>query len=171
MKQRKIKTAIRKLTAIVLFSMLLSGCGNSAETKSAIPFTDYNFSSTMDEIMASEGNNYETYESIYEGTTYTFDKVYMEKNGTIKFMCDSQNEIKSIAWTYACDDGGEIMALYNNVFAALKEEFGESTQNANGVGNYAEVWKRDSGNIILSAVITNDARMIQVAFLSPDVSK
>lgn len=171
MKPFKPKTIVPTLPAIlILTAALVAGCNNEANT-AKIPYTDLSFSSTVDEIIAAEGENYETYESIYEGTTYTFDKTYMEKTGTVKYMCDAQNAVKSIAWTYVSDDGGEIMVLYNNVFAKLKEEYGEPTQKADGVGNYAEVWKREEGNIILSAVITNDARMMQVAFLSPDVSK
>ena len=162
-----------KILALFMCSLIfLSGCGASgAKSKSTIPFTDMTFSSSADDVIAAEGDQYETYDSIYDGITYTYPKEYMDKAGTIKYMCDEGGALQNIAWTYAGDDGAEVMVLYNNIYAELKNTYGEPTQNADGVNNYAEVWKMDSGNIILSAVLTSDSKMMQVAFLSPAVSK
>lgn len=159
------------LISTIVSILILCGCSKNAADSPQIPYSDITFPATAQNVFDSEGSDYETYESIYEGTTYTYVKNYMDNNGTVKYMCNQNDEVMNIAWTYACDNGTDIMILYNKILSSLESENGKSTQNSDGVNNYAQVWKLDTGNIILSAVITNDSKMLQIAYLSPEVSK
>lgn len=160
---------IKRTFSILLITSLLflSGCGSKqAET---IPFTEIYFDSSVDDIFALEGNNYDSYDSIYEGTTYIYSKEYLGKTGTIKYMTDSDSKIQNVAWNYTSDDEADITAAADLLYNDLVEKYGEP-KHQNGTNNYSEIWKRKSGNIILSIVITSDTKTVQVAFLSPKVS-
>lgn len=155
---------------ILVFALVLCACG-AKQPSVSIPYSDMTWESTLDDVLATEGENYETYESIYKGMTYTFDKEFKGQAGTIKYMFDSNDALMNIAWTCSSDNAADIMVIYNDLYKSLVEEYGEPSQNMDGVNNYAEVWKLDSGNIIVSAVVTSDAKMVQVSFLNPIVSK
>ncbi len=154
-----------------LFLLALTGCGNKTAEKEAVPFTALTLEHTLEDMLAKEGEGYESYPSIYEGTTYTYDRNYLEKDGTVKYMYDKDGVLQNIAWTYSCDNAAEIRILFNRLHNEIKTIHGEPTETTPGVNNEAEIWRSDSGNIILSTVTTSDAKMLQVAYLSPAVSK
>ena len=47
---------------------------------------------------------------------------------------------------------------------------GES-RNEDGVGNYCEIWSSNGGTVMANAVITNDTKVMQIAYMSAEVSK
>lgn len=189
------KTILTSLITLSLAICTLTGCGNAdasnaqttqeaapasdtQQTDSAqeinepdIPFTELSFLSTIDDVMKTEGDKYETYDSIYNGTTYTYDKTYMDKSGTIKYMFDEGEELVNIAWTCSFIDDNETISAYNDALAAIEKDYGAPTKNVDGFKNYAETWKLANCNIVVSAVTTSDAKMIQIAFLNPKVAK
>lgn len=189
------KTILTSLITLSLAICALTGCGNAdaANTQTAqaeapasdtqqtadtqeinepdIPFTELSFLSTLDDVVKTEGDKYETYDSIYNGTTYTYDKTYMDKSGTIKYMFDDKEELVNIAWTCSFIDDDATIAAYNDALSTIEKDFGAPTKNVDGFMNYAETWKLANCNIVVSAVTTSDAKMIQIAFLSPKVAK
>ena len=190
------KSLLISLILLSMVSCFFAGCGNStpvadtsadttnttdvaeADSKTSdktdvpdVPFSEFSFDSSLEDVMAGEGEDYETYDSIYDGTTYTYDKKYLDRDGTVKYMFNQDEVLVNIAWTASCSDATEAMTLYNDALSAITEEYGEPTKNADGFNNYAQVWKSPAGNIIVSAVTTSDTNMAQIAFLSPLVAK
>ena len=153
------------LPIIIISSIILTGCKNIEPID--CPLTDLSWEITEEELTASEGEALSTYDSIYGGTTYTYDSIYKEKNGTIKYMYDEEGVLMSIAWAYGSEDPDELMELYNLIHEELEETHGESGYTANEETNYGDVWRLDEGHIIISVVLTDSNKALQVSYVSP----
>ena len=163
-----MKKTVSAFAGILLLSALvLAGCQKA--TKS-IPYTKATFKSSVEDILKLEGENYETYDSVYYGTTYVFGKEYLGREGKIKYMTDDTGELCNVAWACSTEDGEHADALYKEIYGILQKDFGDPTESV-GVNNYGAVWKRSDGNIILSAMISSEVNAVQVAFLNPKVSR
>ena len=147
-----------------------SACGKETAPALNCPFTDMGWENTIDDIIAAEGENYSTYNSVYGGLCYTYPKEYEGKTGTIKYMFDEQERLMSVAWAYSIEDTDSLLALYDSISASVNAQYGDSGYNADGVGNYGEVWYLENGDIILSTMITADNSALQYAYLHPAVS-
>lgn len=134
------------------------------------PFTDLSWESTVDDVISEEGNDFSTYDSVYGGTCYTFSKEYEGYQGTVKYMFDGEDKLMCVAWAYGCNDAEELLALYDTISASINDTFGESSYSADHPGNYGNVWYLESGDIILTTMITSDNKAIQYAYLHPLVS-
>lgn len=163
-----MKKTVSAVAGILLLSILvMTGCGKSSKN---IPYTEVTFESTLDDVLKLEGEDYESYESVYYGTTYVFNKEYLGRQGKIKYMTDDSGELCNVAWACAAEDGEHADILYKEIYAILQKDYGNPTENS-GVNNYGAIWKRSDGNIILSAMISSEANAVQVAFLNPKVSR
>ena len=163
--RRKNFVILLACCAVLSFS---TGCGSSS-AKMNCPYTDLSWNASVDDMTASEGANYETYDSIYKGMTYTYPKTYLDKEGIIKYMYDAEGNLCNISWSYAGDTADDVLKVFRAVCDDTEDLHGEGTDD-NGVGNYCMVWKREEGTIMVNAVITNDTRVMQVAYMSADVS-
>lgn len=149
------------ILAAVISSILLSGCGKS---KFQAPFTELTFESTMEEVRNTEGEEIKNYPSLYNGTTYVFNKSYLENEGTIKYMTDRDDNIMSVAWAYTSENEDALNLLYSTILSDLKKTYGEP-ENADGVNNFVEIWRLDEGHILLTAVNTTDLKALQLAYV------
>lgn len=164
--------------AACALSFLLCSCSadnseSSADSAPVTPFCNAGWDETIDSMMAEEGENYQTYPSVYGGTTYTYPKKYLEKSGTVKYMFDAEDKLMSIAWTYGSDNTAELHLLYDTINENTNTTYGASTYNAdssNSVGNFGNVWHREDGDIILSTMITSETKALQYSYLHPSVS-
>lgn len=134
------------------------------------PFTEMNWESTADDVISAEGNDFSTYDSVYGGTCYTFAKEYEGYQGTVKYMFDGENKLMCVAWAYGCEDADELLALYETISASVNSLFGESGYSADHPGNSGNVWYLESGDIVLTTMITSDNKALQYAYLHPLVS-
>lgn len=150
---------------ICIFCIILTGC-KTAEPIDC-PLTDLGWEITEEELIASEGEALSTYDSIYGGTTYTYDSIYKEKTGTIKYMYDEEGVLMSIGWAYGSDDEDELLELYNLIHDELVKAHGNSGYTANEDTNYGDVWKLDGGHIIISVVLTESNKALQLSYVSP----
>lgn len=161
--------------------VLLCACGAPEDASvspehsedSVAPFTDLSWSASTEDMIAAEGRDYETYPSVYNGTTYTYPKQYLGKDGTVKYMFDENGALMSAAWAFSSENIGVLQDLYNEINASVNASFGESGYNADGtnsVGNYGNVWYLEQGDIVLSTMITSEAKALQYAYLHPSVS-
>ncbi len=155
---------------ITVLSVILSACGLN-NNKPIASFSEASWDYCVDDMIALEGNTDKTYKSIYGGMTYSYPKQYNGYNGTIKYMFDGNNKLMCIAWAYGCDDQNELYALYDEINEAVIKTHGESNYNANGhSSNYGNVWHLETGDIIISTMITEDNKALQYAYLNPIVS-
>ena len=153
---------------IILISAL-SGCSRQA-SDIGCPFTALSWDATSDDMIELEGEEFETYDSIYKGLTYTYPKEYLGKTGMIKYMYDADGKLCNVSWAYTGNDAEEVLTVYRAVCDDTVERHGQSTSD-DGIGNYCEIWASESGTVMANAVITNDTKVMQIAYMSADVSK
>lgn len=154
----------------ILPIFILTACGGGTETAPDCPFTDISWNNTVKDVIAAEGDDFSTYDSVYGGLCYTYPKEYLEHMGTVKYMFDEKEQLMSVAWAYGAESVEELSALYESINESVNEVYGESGYDANGVGNYGNVWYLESGDIILSTMITSENMALQYAYLHPLVS-
>lgn len=160
------------LIVFLLILMSTSACGRKKEeTASICPFAEVFWEDTIDDILHTEGTAYSTYDSVYGGTCYTFPKEYEGYNGTIKYMFDGENQLMCVAWAYGCESEKELLELYDTINTSVNGIYGESSYGANHPGNYGNVWYLESGDIVLTTMITSENKALQYAYLHPLVSK
>lgn len=153
----------------LLMTAMLAGC-SSAKNKINCPFTDLSWDSSADDMIDAEGKGYDTYDSIYKGLTYTYPKEYLGNTGMIKYMYDDMGKLCNVSWSYTGEDEGSLMDVYNAVVEDMQKLHGDS-RNDDGVGNYCEIWTSNGGTVMANAVVTNDTKVMQIAYMSPKVSK
>lgn len=158
------------LTLSIAAGLLLGCGGKDTAAMAGCPFSELEWSSSVKDMEAVEGTEHETYDSVYGGTTYTYDKEYQGVNGTVKYMFDENDKLASIAWAYGSESADELRDLYETVHADIVKAHGESGYNTQKETNYGDVWYREDGNIIISAMITDSQKAFQLAFVSPDHS-
>lgn len=157
--------------ALSFAAALLFGCGsNASSTLPDCPFSDLKWSSSVKDMEKTEGTDHETYDSVYGGTTYTYEKEYQGVSGTVKYMFDEDKNLANIAWAYSSDDTDELYQLYEKIHADVVAAHGESGYNTQKETNYGDVWYLEDGNIILSTMVTDSQKALQFAYLSPEQS-
>lgn len=163
------------LAVLTFASLALSGCKKeAAELTLDAPFTKVSWNSTKEDIITEEGEGYETYDSVYNGDTYTYAKTYEGKEGTIKYMFDDKDELMCVAWAYGSDDATELEELYTKINDDMTDIYGKSgystDEEEKTVNNYGNIWYREEGDIIVTAMVTDENKALQFAFLHPEVS-
>jgi len=158
-----MKKTTKFVYAAIASAILLCGC---TKTKMEIPFTDFKFDSTLSEVQAIEGEEINSYPSVYLGTTHIYEKDYAGVTGSIKYMTDADDNIISVAWSYVADNDEAVNEIYNKLLSELKDTYGEP-EDSDGVNNYVKIWKLEDGHVMLSSVSTSDIKALQLAYLSP----
>lgn len=168
------KKTLAILCILSTIAVSLTGCGKTAdETRTPdCPFTTATWDATPEDVIELENSEHRTYESVYMGQTYTFSKEYLGRPGTIKYMFDDQDALKCVAWAYSGDinDLQSLQTLYDEIHSMLVEKYGESGYNTDAATSGGDVWYFETGNILVSTMITTDATALQYSYLHPDVS-
>ncbi|MBQ6575455.1 MAG: hypothetical protein IJL90_05045 [Lachnospiraceae bacterium] len=168
----RTKSAVFPVTVILLIALsvaTLSGC-SSPKSDINCPFSEMSWDSTADDMIEAEGEGFDTYDSIYKGLTYTYPKEYLGNTGMIKYMYDDAGKLCNVSWSYTGDSDESVMNIYRDVVEEMKDLHGESKSD-DGIGNYCEIWVTENGTVMANAVITNDAKVMQIAYMNPEVSK
>ena len=168
---KSVNRSLSFLTALMLVLFLI-GCGNAAaaDNQSGCPFSNLAWDATVEDMTNLEGEQFETYDSIYQGTTYTYAKEYLGFTGMIKYMYDGDGRLCNMAWSYAGTDTEDVNKVYEAVCADTSTRFGESKTD-DGVGNLGQTWVTKTETIMVNAVMTNDTNVMQIAFMRADVSE
>ena len=168
-----IKTT--KITSLVLvltlfLTMFLSACGE----KKAIdcPFTDLGWETTIDELFEAEGECEEPYASVYGGLVYTYPASYMGYDGTIKYMYDENDVLMSVAFAYGSEQNAELEVaelkeFYDKLVENIEKDHGKSDYDTDKPTNYGKVWELKEGHIILSVMLTESNKALQIAYVNP----
>ena len=165
--------AKRYALAMIILVLLLAQTGCISEkfkSETVCPFSALTFESTVNDMIQAEGVSYETYDSIYKGITYTYAKDYLGYPGDIKYMFDGEGNLCNISWAYTTGDADSVVEVYEAVLKDTENIRGEGTKD-DGIGNYCTMWKGDAGSVVLSGVLTSDVTVMQIAYMSPEVSK
>ena len=155
----------------LLAALALTGCGGKgSKTLPDCPFSELKWASCIKDMEKTEGKEYDTYDSVYGGTTYTYDKEYQGVTGTVKYMFDDKKQLACIAWAYSSESTEELYQLYETIHQEVVSAHGESGYNTDKETNYGDVWYLDDGNIIISTMVTESQKALQFAYLSPEQS-
>ena len=159
------------MALISLITIVQTGCtSEQSKSETVCPFSTLTFESKVEDMVFTEGESYETYDSIYQGITYTYPKEYLGYPGDIKYMYDGEGKLCNISWAYTKGDADSVKEVYDAVLKDTEGLRGEGV-NDDGIGNYCTMWKGDAGSVVLSGVVTSDVTVLQVAYMSPEVSK
>lgn len=171
-----MKHLLRYISLSFLLLFIIPVTAGCADKALECPFTTAAWDSTLEDIKSLEGEVLESYDSAYNGTTYAFSKKYNELEGTVKYGFDDKEKLVSISWLYETDDSEDLTEVYDKIHKEAEDALGESgfSYNSDKFADIAipgDVWYRKEGNIIITAVDTEDAKLLQYTFLHPDVSE
>ena len=159
------------ITVLLLSGIVASLTGCSSGKKEVVcPFTEITWDNTLADIEALEGELLESYYSTYKGTTYLYEKEYMGLKGTIKYMFDDKEALKSIAWMYLPESSEELESVYADLVTQTSKLYGNSGFDSDMSTAKGQVWYLEGGNIVLGVMSTGVNEAIQYQFLHPDVS-
>ena len=156
-----------KFTFLLLILSLLAVSVYGCQKKEPVcPFTTITWENTMKEVADLEGDGGETYDSIYDGTTYAFPKKYGDLAGTIKYMFNGENQLVSLSWMYETENSEDLKAVYDKIHSEAEKALGKSgfKYNKEELAKAAapgDVWYRESGNVIITTVDTSDLKALQ----------
>ncbi len=156
------------LLFLIAISIFLCSCGQSK--KAECPFTEITWESTLDEVLALEGEPLDSYPSTYSGTTYTFNKVFHDMSGTIKYMFDDNDKLMSMAWLYIPESKDNLENVYQLLCSETNQLYGESGFDSDTGTAKGSVWYLESGNIVIGVMSTGVNEAVQYQFFHPDVS-
>lgn len=156
---------------LLLTSFIFSLCGCSSPQKQVTcPFTEITWENTLEDVQALEGELQDSYYSSYKGTTYVYEKEYLGLSGTIKYMFDDEEKLKSIAWLYLPESDEDLEKVYADLVKQTNKLYGESGFNSDMSTAKGEVWYLEGGNILIGVMSTGVNEAIQYQFFHPEVS-
>lgn len=159
------------LYLLISIVCLQCACGTEHKSEPPAPFSNACWECSVSDVSAIEGDSSAAYDSVYGGTTYSYPKDYNGHSGTIKYMFNDQDALMCIAWAYNAEDEDELYAIYDEINQTVNKTHGDSGYQADShTSNYGNVWYLESGDIILSTMITSDNKALQYAYLNPAVS-
>ncbi len=166
---KHLRSLLSVVLTLVLVSGVLTGC-QSEKKPAGFPFTELTWENSYDDMVELEGDSDNTYDSVYDGTTYTYPKKYMDLDGTIKYMYDGDNKLMCVAWTYSAESDEDLQETYDTIHEEVEKAYGESGYDPKTPSSYGDVWYLEEGNIILSAMTTDTQKALQYSYLNPKVS-
>jgi hypothetical protein len=95
----------------LILILVLTACGKMLN----IPFSNAKWSWSEKNVLESEGELKETYNSIYGGNTFVFDKEFMGYDGSVKYMFADNGMLASIAWAYSSNAQEDVSRLYSQI--------------------------------------------------------
>lgn len=168
MNSLKTKRIITLFCILLLSLSTLAGCGKKAID---CPFTDLGWDTTPKQLFEAEGECAEPYASTYGGQTYPYSASYMGYEGTIKYMYDGNDELMNVAFAYGSTDADELKEFYDKLVADVEGTYGKSTHDTEEDTNYGKVWELKEGHIILSVMLTDSNKALQIAYVNPENDK
>lgn len=167
-----MKRTAKFIVSLLLFTSItcsLTGC--SASTKEVVcPFTEITWESSFADVEALEGELQDSYYSTYKGTTYLYEKEYLGLSGTIKYMFDDEENLKSMAWMYLPESKEDLESVYTELVKQTTKLYGESGFDSDMETAKTQVWYLEGGNILIGVMSTGVNEAIQYQYFHPDVS-
>lgn len=166
-----MKYSLKTLTPLFLLFLFfsLSGCSAKKETVSC-PFTEITWESTLEDVQSLEGELLESYPSSYKGTTYVYEKEYDGMAGSIKYMFDDQNQLRSMAWVYLPTSNEDLEKVYADLVSRTTKWYGDSGFDSDLVTAKGEVWYLEGGNVLIGVMSTGINEAIQYQYFHPEIS-
>lgn len=166
---KQIHKFVASLLLLTSITLSLTGC--SSTVKEVIcPFTEITWENTLEDVQAMEGELQDSYYSSYKGTTYVYEKEYLGLSGTIKYMFDDEENLRSMAWLYLPESDEELEDVYADLVKQTNKLYGKSGFDSDMTTAKGEVWYLEGGNILIGVMSTGVNEAIQYQFFHPEVS-
>lgn len=161
------KSTIKKLISLsLLVIVLFTACGSD---KNRIPFSKLTFETSYEDMVSKLGDPTDT-TTTYLGDTYGYSCKYLQKDGTVRYTFDEDGNMASITWLYESEDGEEVSDLYADIHKELVNKHGKTKEATDDVTQLSDIWRLDTGNITLVAVVSSDYNGLMYTYLSKDHS-
>ena len=158
------------LTAILV--ILLFGCGNNKSTqKTDIPFSDFGWDVTQDEIEKTNGAYDEIYDGIYGGKALVYSKQYIGLPGQVVYMFNTDGKLADIAWRTTNESDEVATNALNQISKELTEKYGEKVFDNTADTAVGGKWEYDNIHVLVNKVNIGDAFILQIAYLNQDTAK
>lgn len=166
-----MKHSKKIVASLLLLTMVFSclGCGSSSKEVTC-PFTEITWENTLEDVQALEGELQDSYYSSYKGTTYVYEKEYLGLKGSIKYMFDDEENLRSIAWLYLPESKEDLEKVYADLVNQTNKLYGESGFDSDMSTAKGAVWYLEGGNILIGVMSTGVNEAIQYQFFHPEVS-
>ena len=165
----KIRKKLITSLLLVTFVSSILGCGSSNKEVTC-PFTEITWENTLEDVQALEGELQDSYYSSFKGTTYVYKKEYLGLNGTIKYMFDDNENLRSVAWLYLPESKDDLENVYADLVKQTNSLYGKSGFDSDMSTAKGEVWYLEGGNILIGVMSTGVNEAIQYQFFHPEVS-
>ena len=151
----------------ICFTGLIIGC--SKQSSDRIPFSELGFSVSYEDMVDKLGVPTSKTET-YLGESYGYPSDYLSMDGQVRYTFDETGNIASITWLYESVDGEEITGVYNDIHKQLENTYGKTEEATDNVTQLSDIWRLDSGNITLVALVSSDYNGIMYTYLTPEHS-
>ena len=156
---------------LLISSITVSLLGCTSATKEVVcPFTEITWESSLADVQALEGELQDSYYSSFKGTTYVYEKEYLGLKGTIKYMFDAEENLKSMAWMYLPESKEDLENVYAKLVNQTTTLYGDSGFNSDMATAKTIVWYLEGGNVLIGVMSTGVNEAIQYQYFHPDVS-
>jgi len=163
-----LKKHLLKITiTTICISCLILGC--SKQSSNRIPFSELDFSVSYEDMVDKLGEPVSETET-YLGKSYGYQSDYLSMDGQVRYTFDEAGKIASITWLYESEDGEEITGVYNDIHKQLENTYGKTEEATNNVTQLSDIWRLDTGNITLVALVSSDYNGIMYTYLTPEHS-
>ena len=165
-----MKQSKNLVASLLLLTFVLScvGCGSKKEV--TCPFTEITWENTLEDVQALEGELQDSYYSSFKGTTYVYEKEYLGLKGSIKYMFDAEDNLRSVAWLYLPESKEDLENVYADLVKQTNKLYGESGFNSDMSTAKGAVWYSEGGNILIGVMSTGVNEAVQYQFFHPEVS-
>lgn len=140
------------------------------DSQSPFIFSDATWNSTIEDVIALEGEIVEEYEATSNRYCYVFNKSFNNLDGIIRYFFSSDG-LQQVTFVYDATDVDTVNSIYNVLKTSLTAEYGESGYNLKEENVSGDVWYFDKYSISINK-ITMFLMSIQYSYtlLNDDVS-
>ena len=158
------------VASLLLLTFVFSCLGCSSKKEVTIPFTEITWENTLEDVQALEGELQDSYYSSFKGTTYVYEKEYLGLKGSIKYMFDAEENLRSVAWLYLPESKEDLETVYADLVKQTNKTYGDSGFDSDMTTAKGAVWYLEGGNILIGVMSTGVNEAIQYQFFHPEVS-
>jgi len=166
---------MKKLLASILLAAMsltiLSGCKKVSSNNTDIPFSDFGWDATQEEIEKTNGNYDEIYDGIYGGKALVYSKQYIGLPGQVIYMFNTDGKLADIAWRTTNESDEVATNALDQITKELNEKYGEKVFDNTAETALGGKWEYDNIHVLVNKVNVGDAFILQIAYLNQDTAQ
>lgn len=164
---KKISTFLL-IMGLSLFA--LTGCGAKKDSTN-IPFSDFEWNATQEEIEKTNGVSAEAYDGIYGGKALVYDKQYQGLPGQVIYMFNTDGKLADIAWKTVNESDETLTNLLDKVSSELTKTYGEKTFDNTAATAVGGKWEDGNIHILVNKVDLGGTYVLQIAYLNQETAQ